>query len=186
MMERDKFMGLLRRAARAHQRAQFACDTQLILPIDVDEVSLLFATPEELALFTATAKHDWRTNHFGTVDVDTMQMTGGPSFEVRFEFLRLADAPWRIEAMCVLDGEAPLHAAALSDRGSGCVVHASYRAGTSLPDYNRELDRLPEYGALRAKYTNTYGQFSYWQVGDLGHVYLKPRVNLRDNMAVQN
>lgn len=125
---------------------------------------------------------------------DTMTMTDGAggepiaSFDVRFEFYRGVldepehrELPWRVEAMAVLGGFAPLHSEPM-----GRVVHASYKL-SDAGEYDMELARLRKLGMTPvAYYANSYGQFSYWTDAGLPYsageapILLKPRVNLRD------
>lgn len=183
-METQMYRNLLRRAHRAHYVTQSQCDVSMILPVKIDEVALCFRRSEDLDSFLIHADRDKAVEHFNSVPVDNMRRQDqSESFDVRFEFLRIRGADWRIECMCVLSGVAPLHERILLDRGSGAVIHASYK----LPDidaYRREISsggRLGQHdGVMDAAYANTYGCFSYWRFAGLGHTYLKPRVNLRD------
>jgi hypothetical protein len=58
-MGRDTFLQLLQRAARAHQKAQYAIDMMAmdacLGPVPIDEVSLLFRTKAELDAFAKAA-----------------------------------------------------------------------------------------------------------------------------------
>lgn len=146
----------------------------------VDEVAICFPTLPDLVDFVEEATRNG-LEHFNSVPYDTMKRQDrlGESFGVRFEFLRYADDPWRIEAMCVIDGHAPLHRAALHREQSAVVIHMSYKMAT-LHDYQEEVRRLRSEVQMEAEYANSYGIFSYWP-GPNGRVpYVKPRVNLRD------
>lgn len=145
----------------------------------VDEVSLLFNDATELDSFVTWARDAAGLEHFNTVQ-DTMarqDMQG--SFEVRFEFLRFKGADWRIEAMCAMEGEYPLHSKHLRMFGNACIVHASFKVA-DLAAYDEAVEVLLEHGLGRmAEYQNSYGIFSYWESLDALH-YFKPRCNLRD------
>lgn len=149
---------------------------------EMDEVSLLFSNETELARFVLSAKTKGGMEHFNSVPRDTMvrQDGTGEQFDVRFEFLRMPEAAWRIEAMCLLGGTAPLHSQMLRTEGEGCVVHASFKCKDEK-DYERVKAELGSGLLLGAEYRNSYGLFSYWGYGP----YWKPRVNLRDSVAVQ-
>lgn len=190
LMQMHDFAGMVAAADRAQSRAQFEMDTILMLPGTIDEAALLFASEHDLDDFLVWATTDARLEHFNSVPKDTMvQLYGnslagianqrGPDFDfdVRFEFLRIAGAKWRIEAMCVLGGTAPLHEKYLTRNGSGSVVHVSYKM-PAPSQYDREKERLWEVMEMQAEYRNSYGTFSYWGDGSLP--YLKPRVNTRD------
>jgi hypothetical protein len=111
------------------------------------------------------------------------------AFDVRFEFLRLpltgsreGFRDWRIEAMCVLDGNAPLHSQHIERFGDPCIVHASFKLDDE-GEYAKAKAELSEFGfPFCAEYSNSYGRFSYWNAG---RYYLKPRVNLRDPREVR-
>jgi hypothetical protein len=151
-----------------------------------DEVSLLFATETALIDF----QHDCYRNgiiHFNSVHRDTMQRLDktGESFDVRFEFFRLPHRPWRIEAMCIISGDAPLHEQALSENGNGAPFHLSYKLPT-LETYDAEFRSLRGAHsrgplAMMAEYQNSYGRMSYWRHDGEHSPYVKPRVNMRDN-----
>lgn len=153
----------------------------------VDEVALLFHSSVALDAFLGAIPGG--VEKFNSVPCDVMKrqdMLG--SFQVRFEFLRfvpehplhfLTDAPWRIEAMCVLEGDAPLHRQKISmSEELPCVMHWSYKLPT-LDAYQGAVRAHRAAGqTMRAEYSNSYGMFSYF--GSNGAPYVKPRVNLRD------
>lgn len=147
-----------------------------------DEVSLLFSKPAELEDFKEWAVAQG-LEHFNSVQRDQMvRQDKAQAFGVRFEFLRLPNRPWRIEAMCILEGCAPLHEEALRRSGEGCVVHLSYKC-RDLQTYQEHVRSLWDEGRIKkAEYRNSYGMFSYWvPTGSELRPFLKPRVNLRDS-----
>lgn len=195
-------------AGKALSLTSYLDFTELHLPGNVDEVSLLFADPEELEAFRLWAIADGGMDNFARVDDDVAVCVGADwwtpeahetalpvrpveSFAVRFEFLRLPAAQWRIEAMCILAGTAPLHEAWLEMYGSGCVVHVSYKL-PSRADYDQhtkggpQCSQWPDQPTLRAQYANSYGRFAYYQHDNFEDSigrhswFLKPRVNERD------
>lgn len=197
----------LEAAGKAMSLTSYMDFTELKLPGNVDEVSLLFATEGELEDFRKWAITDARMDNFASVPNDVAvcvradwydPMTSEvlmpqdlETFAVRFEFLRLPAAQWRVEAMCILTGTAPLHEAWLDRCGSGCVVHVSYKL-PSRAEYNLHTAVGPgsslwaDQPVLRAEYGNSYGRFAYYQhdnfvSADGRHAwFLKPRVNERD------
>lgn len=181
-------MGLIMKAERAHRKAQQEISLSLLLDVTIDEVSLLFATQEQLDNFVKVATK-LGMEHFNGVSDTLDRLDDGGCFGVRFEFLRWPESDWRIEAMCIagsVEGTdlsiAPLHSAALDKAGSAPVlIHASFKLPT-LDVYEAYRDRMDRMfaavGGRRAEYRNTYGQFSYFGGGTSW--YYKPRVNLRD------
>lgn len=160
-----------------------ATSTMMNSPQFMDEVAVCFADEPSLLEFVEEAK-TLGLEHFNSVPYDTMnrQDVPGEKFGVRFEFLRMEFRPWRIEAMCVMDGMAPLHHMANTRFGSPCVVHVSYKL-PNLQAYQDEVRKAMDQGHRKvAEYANSYGMFSYWKPA--GHMstlpFWKPRVNLRD------
>lgn len=152
----------------------------------VDEVALLFHSSVALDAFLKAIPGG--VENFNSVPCDVMKRQDqGGSFQVRFEFLRfvdahplrfLTDAPWRIEAMCVLEGDAPLHRQKIAmSEELPVIVHWSYKLPT-LESYQGAVRAHRLQGPMRAEYSNSYGMFSYF--GNNGAPYMKPRVNLRD------
>lgn len=169
------------------RRAKNESETQLarLLKRDgvvIDEVSVLFSQEVELVSFCMAMRNLGLATHFNSVRRDTMvrQDGSGNSFDVRFEFLKPRSSNWRIEAMCVLSGTAPLHSQMLRTEGDGCVVHASFKCA-GMEEYEAQKVELADKTHIAAEYRNSYGLFSYWGYGP----YWKPRVNLRDSLAAQ-
>lgn len=167
-----------------------ARDAQKILDLDlgignfaVDEVAIVCGDERMLEKVVADTEvmHGWK--RFNSVPRDKMRRRMGllrrQSFDVRFEFLQPSEVDYRIEAMTVLSGSAPLHSQHLIQYGDPSVVHASFKC-KSLEEYDRVRVALHGMNALpfKAEYSNSYGVFSYWKCG---HYFLKPRVNLRDS-----
>lgn len=171
------------------RRAQYEVDTIHQFKANIDEVALLFAGPSELNAWVTWAKGQGY-EHFGSIEQDRMvRLDQEGQFDIRFEFLRLEGFPFRIEAMTVLDGQAPLHEEALGKFSNGSVIHVSWRAAPNgdAEGYQRHravLEAGGTHGALSmlAEYENSYGRFAYY--GEQGRPpYFKPRVNLRDVAA---
>lgn len=177
------FEEVVRMAATAYQRMQYQFDTQLILPYQVDEIAVLFRTEERLVAFAEWAR-SVGIDVFNAHVLDTMyRQDAKEKFDIHFEFMRLVDAPFRIEAMCY-KGKAPLHMDQLNRYGDGCVMHASFKVQT-MQELTAAHDRLLALERLtytpRAMYRNTYGAFSYW--GPWSAMWIKPRINLRDTVV---
>lgn len=172
-------LNAVERAVRWSRDHMAACD--LGESYRVDEIALLWENPAELDSFCTWAAAnglEW----FNSVPVDTMErqdLERDEQFQVRFEFLRFPGSDWRIEAMCVLSGDAPLHSKHLRMLGNGCIVHASFKVADE-DSYLDSFDWLTEAQFVKmAEYVNSYGWFSYWETLDSMH-YFKPRVNRRD------
>lgn len=154
-----------------------------ILPhAGINEVALLFENPGELESFCTWATQVVGMDNFFSVPMDVMARTDAPgTFDVRFEFLRHEASNWRVEAMCPLNGEYPLHHKHLRFLGNGCIIHVSYKLPT-LEEYFAAMGDLEANKYVRmAAYQNTYGVFSYWESMETLY-YWKPRVNLRDQL----
>lgn len=114
------------------------------------------------------------------------------SYKVQYHFIKVYGKAYRIEVMHLLDGHSPLHTvlALATARGTGRefpVVHASWKpiSGENKIGYTREQRILREggYKSLQ-ECRSTYGRFGYWQgqfKAEPTSVYLKPRINVRDN-----
>ena len=147
-----------------------------------DEIAICFPTEAVLIQFVEEAVADYGLDHFNSVPHDQMRRMDrlGEGFGVRFEFLRLPGRDWRIECMAVLDGIAPLHEKAMRDSdGEPEIIHVSWKVD-GLDAYQQLMRDMPTTTAMsrKAEYHNSYGIFSYWSSN--GHIYHKPRVNLRD------
>lgn len=193
---------MLQSASGWLRRVQYEIDMVYLFKAQCDEAALLFANQQELEQFVdwcvqgphSPSRYKPGLDHFGSVDRDTVIRIGqgeddnksGQRFDVRFEFLRFPeDQTWRIEAMCVLDGKAPLHEQALEQYGNGCVIHVSWRAapngdGDGYMRHRKVLEAPGHDLHPLAEYGNSYGRFCYYGVGGRPP-YLKPRVNLRDH-----
>src|SRR5678815_1115834 len=172
----------LARAAEGQRVMQYQFDTQLILPYNIDEVSLLFRTEDRLMEFCQWAEVQG-VERFNTA-LDRMDRQDAmENFQVHFEFMRLPGADWRIEAMCYGGGPAPLHEQQLKNRGDGCVMHASFKAEDEAALTKAHDNLLAAHLAPQALYRNSYGAFSYW--GPWMGIWIKPRVNLRDSSVAE-
>ena len=153
-----------------------------------DEIAICFAEATQLQTTVAEWVGDYGVEHFNGVPSDHMSRLDrvGEGFDVRFEFLRLPGRDWRFELMHVYPGGiAPLHEKALREsKGEPAIIHVSYKC-FDVEEYGILMRSMPTmYGrnwTRKAEYSNTYGIFSYWS--ENGHIYTKPRVNLRDRAS---
>ncbi len=170
---------IVRSLKREWSKVQSRLDLDWMAGIQIDEMAVVFRHEEDLEQFVSRFNPD---EHFNSVPRDRMvRQDASGEFDVRFEFLQLPGVPWRIEAMCVLGGTAPLHQH-LTGIYQWSVVHASFK----LPDereYRAMCQDLVVSGSVAAaEYRNSYGLFSYWTDRTLPNgLYLKPRVNLTGN-----
>lgn len=152
--------------------------------VGVDEISLLFSSPEELMDFVQSAKRNGM-EHFNSasdhVKATVPALGREYSYRVQYEFLRVVPEEWRIEAMALLDGSSPLHEDFLETHGPGAPVHVSFKCAT-LAKYEDIVAQMKAQGWVQAMAcVSMYGKFSYWQHVDWPvWSYMKPRVNLRD------
>jgi hypothetical protein len=172
---------------------QWLFDHQLFLKAHLSEIAVIFPNEEDLYTFVTAREKEGMQTFNGQRDLMRCQAGKADiqdtSFNVLFEFLNMPGDDWRIEAMCVTSGFAPLHRDQLG-RISGlasnkpATMHVSWKHET-IDEYehfkaimrgDNQLELVTPL-ELSAEYVNSYGVFSYWRYGDL---YLKPRVNLRD------
>lgn len=192
--EETVYRRLLTQASRAARHAQFVLDTEYFVKATIDEVSILFKHATEMAHFVRYASGaGW--NHFNTAE-DTVQavrdfntMTEAdvppvlpPIYTVQYKFLQMPGFQWRLECMCIMSGDAPVHRMLknheIAHVSFKCIDHAHYDhmkavlAGVTTGP-RTTLQMVDEF-------TSGYGRFAYFG----GYPpYVKPRVNLRD--AVQ-
>lgn len=149
-----------------------------------DEVSILFREKQPFLELVQEAKREglW-FNHSQETQVDTKT---GNVYHTNYQFLWPdREAGWRIEAMHITGGFAPLHEEIMQAKGTPCIAHVSYKLD-SVKEYRaarRDLRKLIHRNSL-AEYQNGYGLFSYFPIYDEHgkvRVYIKPRVNIRDN-----
>jgi hypothetical protein len=171
-------------AIKAQKTAQQHLSLDLMIPGNIDEVSILFKSVGMMERFIGWAEQfGW--HNFATVKKDTAEQlfgnslaqignVAGPAFDVRFEFLKMRKDPssFRIECMCILDGFAPLH----ERLPQGAVAHASWKAANRL-HYQQVCEQVGRALPKMAEYENSYGRFAYYG-NEAPH--FKPRINMRD------
>lgn len=193
-MRPDEHIALMAAAIRTYNGQGFQHSVLHANPNPIDEVAILFADEAQLEDWLDNyADKDHMLEHYRSERDQMMRLDVRyrETWNVRFEFLHVTirehqENPWRIEAMVVLDGKAPLHQAMTAAcQGRPAIIHASYKLPDS-PTYAEECLRLWDEGMhSHATYMNSYGMFSYWHGEQdqrpLTNVLLKPRVNLRDS-----
>lgn len=155
----------------------------------IDEVALYFPNYSMLNAWVVDAVKEEGVTLFNTAGDRVHTFPFCTDYEVEYYFLKHEAMPWRVEAMVVREGASPLHFAVQANlERAGKVlpstVHFSFKVPTE-EFYREAMYRLREAGADPAQFCDsTYGSFSYWRIEDLhqhGHLYLKPRVNKRDD-----
>lgn len=146
----------------------------------VDEVALLFKDSDVMRDFIERAVLEPNVEHFNAA-IDGVSTTPlKSSYSVRYDFLRLRDANYRVECMRLLTGHSPLHEAV---KANALVEPATVHLSFKVPDmfsYNDIVERMKDADLTLAQHCeSSYGTFSYWNQKDTA-TYLKPRVNRRD------
>lgn len=150
----------------------------------IDEIALMWDEDDKMRRWISSAVAEDGVVLFNrSIDrVNTFPIAS--RYHVEYNFLSIEGKPYRVEAMCIQHGVSPLHAA----HGSDChirplAVHLSFKVESEM-EYQKALSALAEAGCILAQSCKSdYGVFSYWKVPHLfenGHLYLKPRINLRD------
>lgn len=169
----------------------------------IDEVAVLTPSPWHAdRLIEDLVAQEWE--HFNSADDLVYTTPFGTRYFVHYEFLRNAQANWRLEVMHMgvgkSDGQtgfSPLHQALWSPNGNTAntagayeypVPHLSFKCTPTAADqsnrscYSRAVGHLQHQGLIHAQTCqSTYGVFGYYLPNDAEHqLYLKPRANLRD------
>jgi hypothetical protein len=147
----------------------------------IDEIALMFSHQAWAQAFALDAVRGDQVEIFNSATDRVQVQPFNTHYEVEYIFLDVA-SDMRIEVMSINHGFSPLHAAIqthLDHPGRPCVVHMSFKV-PGVAEYAEVLDVLHEStGQMVQECKSDYGMFSYWHL--VGHpVYLKPRVNLRD------
>lgn len=148
----------------------------------VDEMSILFRSRAEHIGFTEWARA--RGLVFNEVTEKQKDLTApGHGFTTNFTFVKKRIWDWRIEAMVVTSGRAPLHTQLNLMHGDFTIAHASWKL-KDVEIYHKDKCALEDAGfRFHKEYRNGYGQFAYFSHPEFPF-YFKPRVNLRDAEAV--
>lgn len=165
--------------------------------VEVDEVSLLTEDPTYVA--GKLSETGWSCFNSASDVVFTNPF--GTRYAVNYDFYRRPDVPWRLEVMQITGGFSPLHAALewytdprllavphLSFKPERCAVASgSAELETLGRSYSRAVQHLKDNAAIPAQTCqSTYGVFGYYLGNDATRqVYLKPRINTRDEDAVK-
>lgn len=155
----------------------------------VDELAIMVVDEhqEYHVIEQAVRLGGWEMFNAAPDAVDTYPLPS--SYKVHYTFLRRYGTPYRLEVMRLESGVSPLHSVLNTqafDREwrTPIVVHASFKV-PSITALGEVETLLTDNGFLLAQgCRSTYGAFAYYaptvdNATDL-QVYLKPRVNLRD------
>lgn len=156
----------------------------------VDEVAILCRNEQWLDRLVMEAVRHPAVTHFNGADDHVWTEPIKACYSTRYEFFDVVGAAYRLEVMALRHGFSPLHYAIATDAGPDFTlgfIHASFKCQTE-EEYGYAVLRLREAGWEDAqRCTSDYGTFSYWTPMDIEHwipkerfVFLKPRVNLRD------
>lgn len=168
--------------------------------IHIDEIAVLFQDPHNFDKFTKEAVRmdgcilfNTAEDHVHTMPMKTCYTVDYRFFTVPVQFLGETFSEMRIEAMMIQGGASPLHYAELwnvrdAPAFVSPLVHASFKC-VNEEQYAAVCHRLRTKGWEAAqRCESTYGKFSYWspledeKYPDRPPVYLKPRVNTRDEL----
>lgn len=163
----------------------------------LDEMAIAFGDELTLSRFVSALNRHPGITHFGG-DID--QVAASPlssSYLAQFEWLS-TPLSFRIEAMRVVKGYSPLHAhrghyinaAGNQHPGNYGWIHASFKLADQAT-YDQARQDLIEAGWYMVQSCRSgYGAYSYMAPGndvmdllgtEAASLYLKPRVNLRDD-----
>lgn len=190
---------MLKEADRLVELAREVLDAANLKDVGIDEVALLCrgeAGQEANFIFGHVGKEGVQFFNRATDSVRTQPFC--TNYEVRYYFLT-TNRGYRLEVMRQTSGFSPLHHRYARPSVNGRVettadarampfVHLSWKC-SNTDEYFTHLDRLREARLLCGQACSSdYGKFSYWRSGtayELGQtlVWLKPRVNLRDQTA---
>lgn len=152
----------------------------------IDEVAVILPDANDLMNYVASAVMNPMVEHFNGA-YDEVTTSPIPSvYMVRYDFLRILGAAYRVECMAILDGVSPLHGpmqlAGLHLGPVPQVVHVSFKVN-DIQEYADVVSVLDSQLHVAQMCESTYGKFSYWPV-PLGDrvMFLKPRVNTRDGV----
>jgi hypothetical protein len=177
----------LREKASERLRAMFG------VTYTIDEMAVMFTSPAHALRWISSAVRVPAVTLFNSA-TDVVQTSPIVStYNVHYWFLTTPDlpetdprweysTPWRVEAMYAHAGS-PLHDTyrRMMKGRETLAIHASFKC----PDeeaYGVAVKTLRDNGYEAAQFCeSTYGRFSYWSEAEGGgEVYLKPRLNVRD------
>lgn len=157
----------------------------------IDELAILVPSLEmAMALIGDAVGREWVYTNHSKDDVRTEPLN--TEYRVRYHFLTSPSRYYRLEIMHLSNGFSPLHHS-MDYMGSARyrsdafpIVHASFKPLASgearYEDAQRKLAEARYVNAQECR--STYGRFSYWRrTDDERLLYLKPRVNLRDEVG---
>lgn len=164
----------------------------------IDEIALLFINRAAKGDFVISAVKGDGVKLFNSAEDHVNTKPFGTEYDVEYLFLEAECLDgMRVEAMSLLNGLSPLHSALIQNHeeirhGAPYPVHLSFKCH-NMDEYHDAVYALEHSGAdgygvaTSVQFCQSdYGVFSYYNVPSLGHIYLKPRVNMRDEMRHSN
>lgn len=168
----------------------------------IDEAAILAADPWKRGKITAQLREEgW--DKFNEAQDLVATNPFGTRYCVEYHFFQHPDKVYRLELMMLtednvgLHGFSPLHQALLwsippglyeSKETKSAIPHLSFKmAGDStVKGYTRAVQHLKDQACIHAMTCqSTYGAFGYFIGNDtMRQIYLKPRVNLRDELPI--
>lgn len=151
----------------------------------IDEIALLFPTRQACGEFVLRAVQGDGVKLFNRAVDQVETWPFRTQYDVEYLFLETRST-MRVECMSLADGFSPLHAAMLTHLNGNLgpvVVHMSFKT-ENAQQFNDVMDKIDDAGhTMVQECKSTYGQFAYWNIEgpDVSGIYLKPRVNLRDD-----
>lgn len=150
----------------------------------VDEVAILCPDANMAGTYVFDAVLVDGVEHFNASEDLVKVEPFGNEYRVRYDFLRIADRPYRLEVMHMTDGISPLHAPLYQQAWTNNVpttVHLSFKCPSEAA-YRMACGLLRDQMAMVVAQSceSSYGSFSYWRT-DVTDLYVKPRFNRRDS-----
>jgi len=158
----------------------------------IDELAVMVRTPEEAMYIASKAVEVDGVELFNHANDTVYTEPFQTRYRVSYSFLRTSHG-FRVELMNLnmsqgnnraFTGFSPLHEAMwdVGQKLSGApIVHASFKCNDPA-EYDEVVSALSTMAQHAQTCTSRYGGFSYWLPYNMPHlVYLKPRVNMRDN-----
>lgn len=158
---------------------------------NIDEMALIFFEEEALHTFIGSAVKRNGYKLFNHADDKVFTSPIRSDYHVKYWFLETG-LGYRLELMYIDSGFSPLHyPAQLAINEMGTVLPLTMHASFKVPDeehYGVVVNALQRdlEAELVQKCISEYGRFSYFLPPErdkqLGQFYIKPRVNLRDEL----
>lgn len=166
------------------QEAEEWLEKNLGEPYKIDEAAFLLPSQEHVIKFCHLVVREPGVELFNQAQDEVQTRPFRTSYGVYYSFLRVPRS-YRLEVMALSEGgHSPLHDAmwpSSSQANLPIAVHLSFKC-RGVAEYNAVTAVLPRYAIHGMSCESNYGRFSYWLPNSLdSSLYLKPRVNLRDD-----